>query len=259
MPVLPGAEPFAHDGSTRTGVLLCHGFTGSPQTMRPWGEHLAAQGYTVRCPRLPGHGTTARECNRTRWPDWYGCVEGALDELLERCERVFVFGLSMGGTLTLRLAERRGADISGIVLVNPSVTTENKLAALLPVLSKVVPSKPGIGGDIARPGIPELSYRTTPLRALNSLRALWRLVRADLGRISMPVLLFRSSVDHVVEPINANIVANGVRSEDFTTVVLPDSFHVATLDYDASTIFRLGSEFVARLTEETPQLAGEPT
>ena len=66
MPVLPGAEPFLHDGSDEIGMLLCHGFTGSPQSLRPWGEHLAAEGLTVRCPRLPGHGTDWREMNRTR-------------------------------------------------------------------------------------------------------------------------------------------------------------------------------------------------
>ena len=54
MPVLAGAEPFVHDGSREVGVLLCHGFTSTPATMRPWGEHLAEAGFTVRCPRLPG-------------------------------------------------------------------------------------------------------------------------------------------------------------------------------------------------------------
>lgn len=259
MPVIPGAEPFEHDGSSGIGVLLCHGFTGTPQSMRPWGEHLAAQGHSVRCPRLPGHGTNVAECNRTRWPDWYGQVEAALDELVASCRQVFVFGLSMGGTLTLRLAEQRGADISGIVLVNPSVTTQQRAAKLLPLIAPVLATKPAIGGDIAKPGVPELSYSRTPLRALRSLTELWGFVRADLHRITMPVLLFRSAVDHVVEPVNAEIVASGVNSGDFTTVVLPDSFHVATLDYDAPTIFRLGSEFLARVTQDVTPLAGEPS
>jgi len=60
--VLPGAEPFALEpdapGDAVAGVVLCHGFTGSPQSMRPWGEYLRTAGFPVRCPRLPGHGTT---------------------------------------------------------------------------------------------------------------------------------------------------------------------------------------------------------
>ena len=56
MPVLPGAEPFRHEGG-EVGVLLCHGFTGSPQSLRPWAEYLAERGLTVALPLLPGHGT----------------------------------------------------------------------------------------------------------------------------------------------------------------------------------------------------------
>ena len=78
--MLAGAEPFSHTGSAEAGVLLCHGFTGTPQSLRPWGEYLAGHGLTVRCPLLPGHGTTWQECNRTTWPDWYGAVRtGSVD------------------------------------------------------------------------------------------------------------------------------------------------------------------------------------
>ena len=99
VPVLPGAEPFVHEGSDDVGVLLCHGFTSTPQSMRDWGEHLAAEGISVRCPRLPGHGTAWRELNRTRWTDWYATVEREFGLLRSTCRSVFVFGQSMGGAL----------------------------------------------------------------------------------------------------------------------------------------------------------------
>ena len=76
MAILTGAEPFRHDGSD-IGVLLCHGFTGTPQSLRPWGEYLAERGYTVHVPLLPGHGTTWQDMNSTRWQDWYACVDRA--------------------------------------------------------------------------------------------------------------------------------------------------------------------------------------
>lgn len=248
--MLAGAEPFTHDGTNDIGVLLCHGFTSTPQSMRPWGERLAAEGYSVRCPRLPGHGTDWRECNRTRWPDWYGCLSGALDELARGTSTVFVFGLSMGGTLALRLAEQRVDDVAGLVLVNPSVTTLRREAKLLGVLSKVLGSMPGIANDIAKPGEKELAYDRLPLRAAASLAELWRVVRADLGRVRAPVLLLRSAGDHVVEPVNARIVADGVASAQFTETVLANSFHVATLDYDAPAIFQLSVEFAGRVQRE---------
>lgn len=249
VPVLSGAEPFAHDGSEDIGVLLCHGFTSSPQSMRPWGEHLAAEGITVRCPRLPGHGTTWRELNLTRWGDWYEAVEREITALRARCRSVFVFGQSMGGTLTLRLAQHH-PDIAGVVLVNPSVTTLSWAAPALPLLSRILPSLSGMAGDIAKPGAEELAYDRLPLRAMASLRRLWHLVRTDLGKVRQPVLLFRSATDHIVEPLNAVMVRDGVASADVTDVVLPDSFHVATLDHDAPTVFADSVEFLHRIHSE---------
>lgn len=255
MPVLPGAEPFVHNGSDDIGVLLCHGFTGTPQSLRPWGEHLAAENVTVRCPRLPGHGTAWREMNRTRWTDWYGRVAEDLTELTARCTTVVVCGLSMGGTLALRLAEEHGTAVAGLVLVNPSVTSLRREMALVPALSRVVPSMPPVGNDIMKPGVTELAYDRTPLRALNSLRDLWRVVRSDLGKITQPVLLYRSAVDHVVEAASSAIVLGAIRSTDATEVVLHDSYHVATLDNDAPTIFAGSLEFARRLHA---QRVGEP-
>jgi carboxylesterase len=248
--ILPGAEPFTHDGSGEIGVLLCHGFTGSPQSMAPWGAALADAGFTVTCPLLPGHGRTWQEMNRTTWPDWYREVDQAFGALAERCRTVFVFGLSMGGTLALRLAQRHGSAVAGLVLVNPSVTTERKDAVFLPVLAKLVPSMPGISNDIKKPGSTELAYRRLPLRAAASLSKLWQVVRGDLDRIDQPLLLLRSAVDHVVEPVNAKIILAGVRGTDVREVVLPDSYHVATLDNDAPTIFAASVEFAQRVHRE---------
>lgn len=247
--MLVGAEPFAHEGSDDIGVLLCHGFTSTPQSMRAWAEHLAEAGCTVRCPLLPGHGSRWQDLNRTTWRDWYGAVERELDELRGRCRSVFVFGLSMGGTLTLRLAEQH-PDIAGIVLVNPSVMTLRKEAKLLPVISRVVPSLAAIAGDIAKPDVVELAYSRLPLRGMASLQQLWGVVRADLGAVRQPLLLLHSTTDHVVEPENSAIVLAEVSSEDVTEVVLADSYHVATLDHDAPRIFSDSVDFARRVHAE---------
>lgn len=249
VPVMLGAEPFSADppGGPGIGVVLSHGFTGTPQSMRPWGEHLAAQGFTVRGPRLPGHGTHWRDMQATRWPDWYGELSRAVDELAARCRSVFVFGLSMGGTLALRLAEEYGDAIAGICLVNPSVTTLRRDAAVARYLARVWPWANAVANDVAKPGVTELAYDRVPLRAFVSLTELWTLVRADLGRVTAPVLLYRSTADHVVEPVNARLVLEGISSTDVTEVVLHDSYHVATLDHDAPTIFEGSTAFARRL------------
>ena len=257
-PVLPGAEPYAHDtpatsGETgvapRVGVMLCHGFTGSPQSMRPWGEHLAAAGFGVRLPRLPGHGTHWKDMQVTTWDDWYAEVDRALAELHADYDRVFVMGLSMGGTLALRLAERHGAEIAGLVLVNASVKADKPIISLIPVLKYVVPTVPGIGNAIKKEGVSELAYDRVPLRALDSFARAWKVVQADLPKVTQPVLLFRSTVDPVVHPSNSAAILARISSIDVTEKVLEDSSHVATIDNDAKQIFEGSVEFIRRLAE----------
>ena len=243
MPVLPGAEPFSADGGP-VGALLCHGFTGSPQSLRPWAEHLAAAGLTVSLPRLPGHGTRWQEANLTRWEDWYAEVDRALSSLRSRCDEVFVMGLSMGGTLALRLAEQRPEDVDGLVLVNPSLLTRRPDRHLLPVLQMLVPSWTPIGSDIKKPGVTELAYDRLPLKAAFSLSKLWLVTRTDLEKVTAPILVFRSSEDHVVEPDSCALLRSKVSSTDVREVVLEDSYHVATLDNDAPTIFAGSLDFV---------------
>jgi carboxylesterase len=247
VPLMPGAEPYRHDGG-EIGVLLCHGFTGSPQSLRPWAEYLAERGLTVSLPLLPGHGTRWQDMQLTGWQDWYAEVDRALRELTDRCSQVFVCGLSMGGTLALRLAARHGAAVSGLVLVNPSVKADSVQLKAVGALSRVVPSVKGIASDIALEGGAELGYDRTPLRAVHALTRLWRLVRPALPQVTQPLLLLHSRVDHVVDPSNAAVVLGSVSSTDVTEVWLERSFHVATLDHDAARIFADSYAFVERLS-----------
>jgi carboxylesterase len=247
MPVRPGAEPFAHDGSA-TGVLLVHGFTGSPVSMRPWAEHLAAAGFTVRLPRLPGHGTTWEEMNRTRWEDWYAAAERSFLELTGRCERVAVAGLSMGGGLATLLAERHGPAVAGVVLVNPAIRVEDVRLRALPVLARVLPSLPGISNDVKKAGVDEGAYDRLPLRALHSQVGAWKALIRDLPAVTQPVLVFRSAVDHVVPASSTALLLSRISSTDVTEVVLQDSYHVATLDHDAPRIFEDSVRFLERLS-----------
>ncbi len=253
MPVLSDAEPFHADGApdteapVGTGVLLVHGFTSTPASMTPWAKQLAAAGFRVSVPRLPGHGRTWQDMNRTRWTDWYAEASDALDELLATSDRVFVAGLSMGGGLALRLAEQRPDDVAGLMLVNPSVHDPDKRLLVAPLLKLILGSVPGIASDIKRPGVAEIAYDRVPLRALDSLRDLWRTVRADLQQVTCPVVVFRSAVDHVVPASSAQLVIQQVGSTDVSEHVLADSFHVAVLDNDAAFIFDESADFIRRV------------
>lgn len=236
MTVMPGAEGFFVDGGPH-GVVLCHGFTGTPQSLRPWAEYLAAAGYTVTVPRLPGHGTRWQDLRTTPWTAWFDAVDQAFDDLRSRCTAVFVGGLSMGGALALRLTQTHPEEVAALVLVNPAIHSYRKDLALLPVLSRLVASRPGIGSDISRPGTIELAYGRTPLRAAHEMTRLWKLVRADLSKVTAPILMYRSRVDHVVDTRSSTLIRLGVRQAPVEERILEHSFHVATLDNDAQTIF----------------------
>jgi carboxylesterase len=253
-------EPFSFDAPApgargpRVGVVLSHGFTGTPGSMRPWAEHLAAAGFSVRLPLLPGHGGDWRLANSSRYPQWYTAIEGAYDELAATCNQVFAFGLSMGGTLVTRLAELKATaakPIAGLVLVNPSYGTERKDAKFARYIAWAVPSRPSLGGDIKKPGITEPAGDRTPIKAFVQLQNLWRVTLADLPRVTAPILLLRSRVDHVVEPLSARLLIAGARSTTVREVILEDSYHVATLDNDAELIFTSSVEFIESLTAST--------
>ena len=113
-------EPLFVEGSGpngRIGVLVIHGFGGSPRSLQELAERLAAAGYTVALPLLAGHGRTPEAMEASRWTEWTGDVEQAYQWLRARTDRVFVCGLSMGGTLALWVAERH-PDLAGLITIN---------------------------------------------------------------------------------------------------------------------------------------------
>jgi len=245
-PLLPNAEPFSAAGGPN-GVLVCHGFTGNPGSMRSLAQAFAAAGFTVELPLWPGHGTSVDDMIETSWDDWAGAAEAAYAELAGRCEKVVVAGLSMGGTLTCWLAARH-PEIAGIVLVNPAVEppADSFVEMIEGMAATGADRIPGIGSDIAM-GIPEGAYSETPLQPLLSLIAAERELAPRLGDIRCPVLLCTSPQDHVVPPSSSDFLAERV-SGPVERVTLERSYHVATMDYDREEIEQRAIDFATKVT-----------
>ena len=248
-PMSTPAKP-EQTGGRRIGVLVVHGFTGSPASMRPWAQDLAARGYAVEMPLLPGHGTRWQDMNKVTWADWTATVEGAFDKLVAENDAVVAVGLSMGASLCLRLAADRGEELAGLVLVNAAVDTLRKDAVLLPFLKRVVPAFPGIRNDIKKPGMDEVAYPVLPLKAAYEMSRGWAELRRDLPKVTVPVLFFRSSEDHVADISSSRALNAGLSSKDFEERVLENSYHVACLDNDAPRIFAESAEFMERVTAQ---------
>lgn len=231
--VRPGAEAFSF-GDGPVGVLLVHGFTGSPASTRPLGEWLAGQGLAVEGVRLPGHGTDVQDLRHRRAAEWVGEAARGLDAISSRCRTVVAFGLSMGGSIVLALAASRPSDVHGLALANPYVFDRRHL--LIPVGKRLLRDVPGTPNDIAKPGMDEMAYDRMPVPAIVSMAVMMKRVRAELPSIRQPVVVFASPVDHVISTSNPRKILARVGSERTELVPCPRSFHVVTLDHDAELV-----------------------
>ena len=231
------------------GVVLVHGFTGSPAAMRPWAEFLNARGYSVRVPLLPGHGTKPTDLNEVQWPEWPAKVKAEIAELQKHCSQVFVAGLSMGGGTTLHVAAELGDELSGIILVNPMIHVRGISPTLAFAISRVVKFGKSVGNDIKRKGVTEYSYDKMPYRGIHQLLTMLQLTRAALPLVKVPMQLFHSIDDHTLPVSNTEIIMREVGSTNKSRIELLNSFHVATLDHDSELIFANSLTFIEGLSK----------
>ncbi|MSX85626.1 MAG: alpha/beta fold hydrolase, partial [Actinobacteria bacterium] len=229
---IPNSAGFELSGG-KIGVLVIHGFGGSPVSVRPWAQSFNNSGYSVSVPRLPGHGTNWQDLNSTAAADWFAVIEKSFTNLKAKSDHVFVAGFSNGGALALRLAQIRGSEIEGLMLLNPIIHDRRIFMKLLPIIRLFVPSLKSGPSDIAKPNPPIHSYRTTAMHALYSARKFWQIVERDLYLIDLPLMIGYSINDHVVDPENSETIIDNVMSVDIREIIFEKSFHNVSLDYDS--------------------------
>ena len=247
--VMLGCEAWSHVAGSSVGVLVVHGFTGTPASVRGIAEAMAAAGYDVELPRLPGHGTAVEDMLATNWADWTGEVSSAVARLSARVSQIVAVGQSMGGTLALRAALDH-SEIGALVLVNPltRVRDAETMALLDDLLEDDILVVPGEGSDIADPDSSDIAYTGTPIAPLKSLLLDGVAPIVDrYGEITVPLRMFTSRNDHVVEPADSEYLASTYGGPvDHTW--LERSFHVATRDFDRDLIVGETLAFVARVS-----------
>jgi carboxylesterase len=246
---MAGCEAWSHVAGSSVGVLVVHGFTGTPASVRGVAEAIAAAGYDVEVPRLPGHGTTVADMLTTDWEDWTGEVSRALDRLGARAPQVVAIGQSMGGTLVLRAALDR-PEIGALVCINPLTRARDSetMAMLDDLLEDDILVAPGDGSDIADPDSSDIAYAGTPIAPLKSLLVEGVAPIADrYGEITAPLRLFTSRNDHVVDPADSEHLARTYGGPvDHTW--LERSYHVATRDFDLDLIVAESLAFLAKVS-----------
>lgn len=244
-PVIAGAESFFLKGN-EIGLLLSHGFMGTPQSVEYLGKKFSDLGYSVYAPRLAGHGTDYRDLENATHEDWFAELEKGYKLLREHCTTIFVMGQSMGGTLVLWLASKY-EDINGIILINPALT--------LPSYEKWIgvsnpryldESEP----DIKAKGVHEITYSKVPIQSIHQLQELMGKTPELLTTINQPLLCFKSAVDHVIPPENTDYILDHVSSEEKEVVMLHNSYHVASMDNDrAHIVLQAHSYFQEKIGE----------
>jgi carboxylesterase len=235
------------------GCLLTHGFMGVTASLRELGEYLAERDLTVLCRPLPGHSTTAHDMMQTNWHDWHDASVKNLAELSTKCEKVFLCGISMGGTLSLHLAAHYADQhkVAGVAAYAAPIYMKNALFPLLPIVRRFMKFFPVPEKDAADPAARELarSYDRVPLECVSSLLDLIAHVRHDLQDITVPVLMIQSTNDHTVHPDNVRLIQKLLGSTDKTVVEVEKSYHVLTADYDKETVKEKTYEFIRRVAE----------
>jgi carboxylesterase len=265
-------QGFAFTGAAdnNVGVLCVHGFTGSPAEMHPLGAYLAQAGFTAVGPVLPQHGGMPHELKGAKWRDWVAAAHDALNQLAERCERVFVAGLSMGGLITLHLAacechraskEGRRTPICGVIIMAAPTSINDSRARLVKYARHVVPyyypfknanfDDPTLRANLQRrtgadnpvnfddPGVRKAIVKSVriPLSAIHELMQLNEVVMRELPRVHVPALFFQGRKDTVVAPGSADNLASRLGSQDKRVVWYANSAHELPLEPDAPAMF----------------------
>lgn len=229
------SQPLLLNGTTKKGVLLIHGFTGSPHDMTYLGERLNKEGYTVSIPRLPGHGTSSEDFLRSNWRDWLRRVIDSYFDLSGICEEVYVAGLSMGGVLTLILSSivspPKIVTIAGAIMVNDWKII---LTPIISLFSKKMHRK-NVEKTYENE---ELNYLADeywsynwPLQAKYLLK-LTNIAKKRLKYVSSDILILASEKDETVPLKAAHYIYKNVSSRRRELKIFKESGHVMTNDIE---------------------------
>jgi carboxylesterase len=234
-------------GDGDTGILVVHGFTGTPHDMRDLALALADRGWRVANVLLAGHAAGEAALAQTRWPDWWESLVAAYVALRSHCSRIMVCGFSMGGVLALKLCVHY--PVVGAAILAAPVFMRGPLLPFLPCLSRFVRYRPhgppSVTDPEARARQPDVGR--TPLVGLASFVELMADVDELLPEVSSPLLLVYSRRDHIVPFANLAHIAGRVGSRDVESCVLERSDHVLTVDLEHQRVTDAVLSFATRV------------
>jgi esterase/lipase len=240
----------------KVGVLLIHGFTASPAEMRPLGDFLCEKGLFAYGVRLKGHGTSPCDLDFRTSDQWFRSVLRGWDVLQHSCEKIFVAGFSMGGCLALKLAMEKSNEIAGIISIATSLRIRNKniiFANLVNQINKLAASLPYVDGikrfKKGNSENPEINYLNVPISAIQEFKKLMDQTEKCLDEIYQPILIVQGTEDPTVDPVSAELIAEGISSHEKKMLTVDSDRHVIVLD-KGSLVHQEIYNFITELTQQ---------
>lgn len=240
------AQPISHNGRNADGVLVIHGFTSTPGSMRAITEAAMQAGYHVETPLLPGHGTKWQDMAKVRYQDWIHEVDLAYQRLQQRCSRIHICGLSLGGALGIYIASHYPQTAS-LTLINNGLYMTDFISKFAWIARYFIPKIKGLSGDIKKQGVTEPAYDFYPASAGHEAIKFFKQAKKSLPKVTCPVIIFKSAQDHIIPVEVAEYTYAFIGSENKKLIYLNDSYHVATMDNEAEIIVAVFLHFIKEL------------
>lgn len=241
--IMPGAEPFFYPGVNGKGVLLIHGYTGTPAEVRELGEHLNAEGYTTMGVLLPGHGTIPQDLAELKWQDWYEGAKNAYYELDRCCETVSVIGMSMGSLMALLLAS--DLPVAKLVIMSTPINLYDKRVPFIEILKHFIHNIPKRLRAVDADPRYNVCYSVLPVCGVEQVCKLIRHIKRNvLAHVEVPCLIMQSKSEHTVKPSSANYLYKHIASDDKQLCWIEHSKHVLTLYEARYRVYAIISDFL---------------
>ena len=226
------SDNYEFNTSSRNGIYLIHGFTNTTYEVKVLAKYLSEQGYHTVAENLPGHGTTAEECNRVKYSDWITFTQQGLAKLASTCDKIHIIGVSMGALLALHLSTI--FPVNSIVVAAPvfQFNSEFKVRILVPLFNYLIPLTEK-GSQYPNPEeMTFYGYTHYPNTALNELRKLTNTVHKKLPDVQCPVLMLFSKNDATCVMNNYDILDNAITPNIKESLILDKISHVMLDDQE---------------------------
>ncbi|MCA9364501.1 MAG: alpha/beta fold hydrolase [Candidatus Moranbacteria bacterium] len=231
-------KPFTWPGTNDSAVLLIHGWTSTPFELRTLGQRLNEEGFTVHAPLLAGHGTVPKDLEDVCWQQWSEGIRNEYTALARSYKKVYVLGVSTGGSLALLLAQKESS-VAGVIAVGaPFLMRSERLGYVIARLVGIVKKYKKkiypfyVNGDTSVTRV--IAYQKYPIKNAFQAFGAIKAARKGIHSITQPCFFLQAQGDHLIHPDSIDQFYDGVSSMNKKKKVVENVYHNFLADTTAS-------------------------